>query len=116
MQTRNKFEPAILVLLLTLTACSGSGNQDVEYYTAEDYDKVPKFNSHVHLYEENNTWIDQAVQDQFKVLSFISSSPGRTETMSVYDQEHFIQDLIQLYPDQIYYKKAAYHFSAIGRF
>lgn len=75
----------------------------MEYYTEEDYESVEKFNSHVHLHGTNTTYIVQAIEDNFKLLSFISSSPNRTREISVREQEEEILDLIEMFPENLNY-------------
>ena len=83
--------------------CIGSGDPDSQFYTVKDYEYVAKFNAHVHIYEDNTTYLDQAVQDQFKLLSFLSSSPGRTSIMSVEEQEKIKLNLMEAYPENLFY-------------
>lgn len=93
----------LLTVLCVVQSCTRSSGSETEYYTEDDFPTVKKFNSHVHLYEENTTFIDQAVEDQFKLLNFISSSPGRTETMSVEEQEEVILGQIDSFPENLYF-------------
>ncbi len=74
-----------------------------EYYSEEDYDTVEKFNSHVHLYSEDTTYIEQAIDSNFKLLSFLSSSPGTTSRITVPEQEVKVLDQIESYPDDLFY-------------
>ena len=83
---------SLFISLLILQGCSNTDNPGSEYYSPDDYTSVPKFNSHVHLHGDNTTYIDQSVDDNFKLLSFVSSSPNRTRQISIIDQEkHTLQ-------------------------
>lgn len=81
---------------------AGEGNDTEEYYSEEDYYSVPKFNSHVHLYEEHTTFIEQALDHRFTLLNFISSSPGRTRTMPVEVQEEITLEKMNRWPGRIW--------------
>jgi len=98
------FAPIFLLALGIFSGCVEKGVQDeVQYYTQEDYDLVNKFNSHVHLYTPENTYINKAVDDNFKLLSFLSSSPGTTSRISVPEQEEVVMDQIENYPENLFY-------------
>lgn len=94
---------ALLFTVILLQSCTELSGSEDEYYTEDDFPVVEKFNSHVHLYEENSAYINQAVEDQFKLLNFVSSSPGRTEVMSVEEQEEIVLDQIEDYSENIFY-------------
>ncbi len=93
----------LLVTFLVLHNCTGSSVSESEFYTEDDFESVSKFNSHVHLYEDNTTYIDQAAKDNFKLLTFLSSSPGRTRTMPINEQETKVLDLLESYPQNLFY-------------
>lgn len=97
------FTPVLVALFLVLPGCIKKESQDDVYYTEEDYDLVNKFNSHVHLYTDDNTYINKAIDDNFKLLSFISSSPGTTSRISVLEQEEIVLEQIKTYPNHLFY-------------
>ena len=90
----------VLAGLILMTGCGSAA--EPTYYTAADYEAVPKFNAHVHLYENHTTFIEQAVAHNFSLLNFISSSPGRTETMPIEVQEEITLEKISRWPDHIF--------------
>lgn len=49
------------------------------YYSLSDFDKVQKFDSHVHLNSENTALIEQAILDKFRILSITTDVPGFPE-------------------------------------
>lgn len=89
--------------LLILSGCVKKDNLSSEYYTEDDYKSVEKFNSHVHLFSHDTTYISKAVNDNFKLLTLLSSSPGTTSKISVKDQEKNVLDVIESYPDHLFY-------------
>lgn len=92
-----------ILTLVIFTGCVEKENEnDTSYYTNEDYNLVNKFNSHVHLYSENNTYINKAVDDNFKLLTFLSSSPGTTSRISVPEQEEIVLKNIETYPNHLF--------------
>lgn len=93
----------LMILIFFTQGCVKKQDASTEYYSEEDYDSVEKFNSHVHLYSENTTYIDQAIESNFKLLSFLSSSPGTTSRISVPDQEVDILNRIESYPEDLFY-------------
>lgn len=93
---------SLVVCLLILQSCSNRDEQSSEYYTLEEYTSIPKFNSHVHLHVDNTTYVDQSVDDNFRLLSFISSSPNRTREISILDQEKHTLQLMENYPKDLF--------------
>lgn len=93
----------LFLALVIIHSCNKNAGSNLEYYTEEDYESVGKFNSHVHLHGTNTTYIDQAIEDNFKLLSFISSSPNRTREISVREQEEETLDLIEMFPENLNY-------------
>ena len=53
----------IFALLVTISSCSNS------YYSKDDFRKVKKIDTHVHLNSENNALTEQAVLDNFALLA-----------------------------------------------
>lgn len=42
--------------------------QNKNYYSVDDFSKVEKIDSHYHIYTENNSSVEQAQKDNFKLL------------------------------------------------
>lgn len=98
------FTSFLFSVLLILPGCVEKESTDEAlYYTQEDYDLVNKFNSHVHLYTHESTYINKAVDDNFKLLSFLSSSPGTTSRITVPEQEEVVLGQIEKYPDHLFF-------------
>ena len=51
---------------LMLAGCTSA---EETYYAEADFDKVEKADVHIHIFTESNDFIDQAVKDNFKVVS-----------------------------------------------
>lgn len=92
-----------VALTFVFQSCGQQKKSTAEYYTEEDYDTVEKFNSHVHLYTDDTTYIDQAVESNFKLLSFLSSAPASTSKISVPEQEEKVLNQIEDYPNDLFY-------------
>ena len=65
----------LALLALLLYGCNPSG----EYYTAEDYTRVPKTDAHVHIYSADTTLVQQARKDNFRVLTIAVEEPPGME-------------------------------------
>lgn len=105
-RTKNQFLKlfcAVFCLIFFAQSCVNKQDSSTAYYSEEDFDTVEKFNSHVHLYSEDTTYIDQAIDSNFKLLIFLSSSPGTTSRISVPDQETRILGHIENHPDDLFY-------------
>ncbi|MEX0905715.1 MAG: amidohydrolase family protein [Balneolaceae bacterium] len=91
------------MILLLNQSCIKTEGSTAEFYNQDDYEKVTKFNSHVHIRGYNTSYIDQAVKDNFQLLTFISSAPASTSRLSVEEQEENTLNLIQDYPNHLFY-------------
>lgn len=75
-------------------------NRDTAYYTARDFDKVEKFDTHVHINVLDSAFIKQAQADNFRLLTInvnTSYYPPITE------QRDVALKLVKAYPDRIAY-------------
>ena len=55
--------------LLTLLACGCKHSNQETYYQEADYEVVDKADVHVHIHTESNDFMDQAIKDNFKVVT-----------------------------------------------
>ena len=58
---------ASLSLMLLLVACSGQN----QFYKAEDFEKVKKIDSHVHLRNEHGLFAQCAIKDNFRLVTIM---------------------------------------------
>ncbi|MEX0681312.1 MAG: amidohydrolase family protein [Balneolales bacterium] len=93
----------LLLLLILLQNCTSEEHSEAEYYSIDDFNTIEKFNSHVHLRGDNTSYIEQAIRDNFKLLSLVSSSPGATRSMSVEEQEEEILQKMEVFPENLFY-------------
>ena len=80
-------------VMLTLLSCSS------EYYTLDDFDKVQKIDTHMHLNSEQLALTEQAQQDNFRLLTVNVDVPDAP----IDDQERFAIHQIKLAPDRVKY-------------
>ena len=86
-----------LLLLITLLSCGS------DHYTLEDFTKVKKIDTHMHLNSEDVALTDQARQDNFKLLTVnvdVSDYP------TVDDQERYALHQVKQAPEDIDYLTA----------
>jgi predicted TIM-barrel fold metal-dependent hydrolase len=57
-------------LLMILNSCSN------KYYTMDDFVKVRKIDTHIHLNSENTALLEQAKEDNFRVIFINTDAPG----------------------------------------
>ena len=67
-----------------------------EYYTAADFDKVEKYDIHVHLNAEDSTFIDQARKDNLRLLTVNVNSGHPIE-----EQRRIAEKLTKQFPDRL---------------
>ena len=72
-------------------------NQD-EYYTAADFDKVEKIDTHVHLNVDDSSFIKQAAADHFSMLT-VNVNSG----MAIEEQRSIALKLVKEFPDRLHF-------------
>lgn len=82
------------MLLLTFCACGQ------EYYTMEDYSRIEKIDTHIHLNAENPVLAELAKADNFRLLDVSVDVPSYP---SVEEQERLSLAQIQQNPDRVKY-------------
>src|SRR5687767_14630857 len=80
---------SIILVLLTFLSCSS------EYYSLDDFNKVQKIDTHMHLNSEQPALTEQAQQDNFRLLTVNVDVPDAP----IDDQERFAIHQINLAPD-----------------
>lgn len=95
---------AALVMLLpycTSTPKVGSDATSLPvYYTEEDFTKLRKFDSHVHLNTVEPAYIHQAIDDNFRFLDIVDDRPFG---ITMDDQEKIALEQRRAFPQQILY-------------
>ena len=94
-------------ILIFSVAVSGCGSN---YYTMEDFPKVPKIDTHVHLNSEKTFYEDQALKDKFKLITI---NVDHSDSASVKEQLKFSLFIKQKFPDDVFYS-ATFHFDTTG--
>ena len=83
----------LLITLIMLTAsCS-----DKPFYTLEDYSSVPKADVHIHIRSERNAFVEQAIEDNFKLVNIVVDGAGTWQ--SIEDQFRFARFQQKAYPE-----------------
>jgi predicted TIM-barrel fold metal-dependent hydrolase len=83
-----------LMFFLILAGCRN------KYYSDEDYLKVPKIDAHVHLNTERTIFQEQAVKDNFRLIT-LNVDHGDPEDIKT--QLHCAQLSVDRFPDKIFY-------------
>jgi hypothetical protein len=73
---------------------------DTSYYTAEDFDTVRKFDTHVHLNTNESHYIEQATMDN---ISFLDIVVDRPFGIPMSDQEDIATRQVKAFPGQVFY-------------
>ncbi len=80
MKAFGKFVPQVLsALSLFLSYCSSPPDKqpEVSFYTPDDFASVPKIDAHVHIRTSDTTFVHQAGEDNFRLLSIVvDEDPG----------------------------------------
>jgi len=87
----------------TTKAPSEERNSTSEFYTAEDFNKVEKYDTHVHINVDDTTFIQQAKEDKFRLLT-VNVYSGTTSDIE--GKERIALSLIKAYPDRLAYLTA----------
>lgn len=69
---------SIFVILIVLTGCTAA---EETYYEEADFEKVNKADVHIHIFTENNDFMDQAIKDNFKVVNIALDSRNEMATV-----------------------------------
>jgi predicted TIM-barrel fold metal-dependent hydrolase len=91
----------LLVILFIQQGCDSNKNND--YYAAEDFYKIKKIDVHAHQLTARPGFVEQAIVDNFTLLSINSEVPDYPPVDS---QQHYILQLRHQYPNDLYYLSA----------
>jgi hypothetical protein len=100
-------------LVALITGCnqgggngSNSANSDtLEYYTADDFTKLVKYDTHIHFDTFDTTLLELARQQNFKFLTINVNAPS---SPALEDQQKVALELIKLYPENLAYATSFY--------
>ncbi|MDQ2658193.1 MAG: amidohydrolase [Bacteroidota bacterium] len=98
----------LLFAAILLFACSrtkdstttNSSHPTSEYYTADDFLHMQKFDSHIHLNTEQTYFIDQAANDNLRFLVIVDDRPFG---ITMEDQQKIARKQLKAFPDRIAY-------------
>jgi len=98
---------ALLMLALSLQCCTSGDSRSAsttagtkEYYSMADFNKVEKYDTHVHLNTFDSTFIKQAEKDHFRLITVNVSTPHYPP---VPDQQKIAQALVKAFPKRLKY-------------
>ena len=60
-------KPWIALIVLLTISCAEKN----EYYTLDDFDKVDKIDTHIHVFADRNSFVNQAKKDNFRLLNIM---------------------------------------------
>lgn len=98
----------LFVLCITLQNCAqtkktllGEENSKSGFYTADDFKKVEKYDTHVHINVDDTTFIHQAKEDNFRLLTV---NVNASDVASAIEEQRSIAlRLIKAYPGRLVY-------------
>ncbi len=92
---------ALLPVVLILQGCGSNTSGD--YYSADDFLKVKKFDIHAHQLTTRPGFVEQAIADNFTLISLNSEVPDYPPLDT---QQNYILQLRHHYPNELYYVSA----------
>ena len=97
-----KMKTIICFSLLITFVLAGCRNK---FYTEADFPKVLKIDSHVHLNSERTYFVDQAVKDNFKLITL---NVDHSDSLSVKEQLKNALSFKQRFPKDVFYGATFY--------
>ena len=88
-----------ITALVVFTGCQ------TNYYTSEDYKSVLKIDSHVHIGSDKGFFEDQAIKDNFKLLTI---NVDHSDSTAVDNQYNLAMSSIKKYPGNVFYAATFY--------
>lgn len=81
----------VIGFLLVASACVSKKNTKEDFYTEADFKTVDKIDVHCHVNSERPAFMEQAVEDNFKILTINTNSPIAGTNQEQQDFAHFQQ-------------------------
>ena len=103
----NTFKTLVCCLFVSLIieGCGPSKkDDDGPYYSVDDFKKVDKADTHVHIFSPNNDFMEQALEDNFKVVTLCVDVDNSMD--SVKKQYHFSLIQKRNHPSQVAFATA----------
>jgi hypothetical protein len=89
----------LFLLFAALTGCKS------DYFTLEDFQSVPKIDSHFHINSESGYSEDQAIKDNFRLISIVVD---HSDSAAINDQLDFVLSSVKRYPGKVFYATSFY--------
>jgi len=95
-KNRDKYLIGSMLVCLSLLLANASANDGEPHYSMDDFYRVPKIDTHMHLHSTQPTFMLEAQHDNFRVLSINVDNPDRP---SIDEQQRISEILLQKYPN-----------------
>ena len=95
---------SIITATLILTGCTGN------YYSKSDFTSVLKIDSHAHIDTDKGVFEEQAVKDNFRLLTI---NVDHSDSAAVIRQHDIALNAVKKYPANVYYA-ATFYFDTAG--
>jgi len=92
----DRYLMAAMLLCLSVLQVDAQAKDDATHYGMDDFYRVPKIDTHMHLHSTLPTFMLEAQRDNFRVLSINVDNPDRP---SIDEQQRISEVLLQKYPD-----------------
>jgi len=92
----------IIILFFAVISLTGCQNQ---FYTVEDFQSVKKIDSHVHLNSDKGFFEDQAIKDNFMLITI---GVDHSDSVSVNQQLAWELNSVKKYPGKVFYGPTFY--------
>ncbi len=89
----------LLSSLLIMTSCSTNNNPEEQYYTLEDYQKVKKIDTHVHIMTENDHFVKSAKANNFQLITIVVDSRNTWEWVK--ERYHYSKVQMNNHPETV---------------
>ena len=96
--------PCFIVLILIFAGCQNN------YYALKDYQTVLKIDSHVHINSDRACFEDQALRDNFRLITL---NTDHSDSSAVRQQLDYAITSTGKYPGKVFYA-ATFHFDTAG--
>lgn len=90
----------IVISIVYLTMKYRTDRPSESYYTVEDFSRIKKIDAHVHIGTKDQSFMEQAIEDNFQVISINTEVP---DYPPLEDQENLCVALKKDFPENIFY-------------
>ena len=99
--------PGILQLIFVMLIFSSC---QINYYSQEDFQVIPKIDAHVHLNSDKGYFENQAIKDNFELITL---NVDHSDSASVKQQLDYALLSVKKYPGKVFYG-ATFYFDTLG--